>query len=393
MSLFASSLIAKILTPFLIVSGWFHTVAPQNFGASLPQGVAVFETALLSAITSSASSMTLTANSVRGGSTLSGFNCFTIDEGKAEREDVCGTVSGTTVSSLTRGVDPLTATTTNATLQFAHRRGAQVKVTDFPIIQIMRHQLNGSDTLASPMFYASGLSFSSSTNQIPSALWVAGFANVASTSAFNQILGGANTFTGLQTFNTLPQSSAVPGTGNDLVNKTYVDGVAIAGASNADTTTKGIVEEATVAEINAGTATGGTGARLYVNPAQMLVSNFASTTYGATSSVPMGVSDAAYRVATTTFMRSNQALMIWAKCEVNDNGRTVLYVKPTNAGTSTIDSADDANDAVVGYEGFMGMFASSTDDQNVEIYLGGTGAKNYKDTCVRGGIQFIKFNK
>lgn len=45
--------------------------------------------------------------------------------------------------------------------------------------------------------------------------------------------------------------------------KAYVDA---GGNVNASTTTKGIVEEATQAEVNAGTATGGTGARLFVNP-------------------------------------------------------------------------------------------------------------------------------
>ncbi len=101
--------------------------------------------------------MTLNANSVRGGSSLSGTQCFTIDEGSAQREDVCGTVSGTSVSSLVRGVDPLTGTTTNATLQFQHRRGAQVKITDFPLIQIMRNQLAGSETIPRPITYTSGV--------------------------------------------------------------------------------------------------------------------------------------------------------------------------------------------------------------------------------------------
>lgn len=45
--------------------------------------------------------------------------------------------------------------------------------------------------------------------------------------------------------------------------KAYVDA---GGNVNASTTTRGIVEEATQAEFNAGTAVGGTGARLFVNP-------------------------------------------------------------------------------------------------------------------------------
>ncbi len=48
--------------------------------------------------------------------------------------------------------------------------------------------------------------------------------------------------------------------------KEYIDGIAIAGAPDASTTTKGIVELATQAEADAGTATGGTGAALVVTP-------------------------------------------------------------------------------------------------------------------------------
>lgn len=50
----------------------------------------------------------------------------------------------------------------------------------------------------------------------------------------------------------------------------YINGVAIAGAADASTTVKGIVEEATEAEIIAGTATGSTGARLFTNPSTLV---------------------------------------------------------------------------------------------------------------------------
>lgn len=48
--------------------------------------------------------------------------------------------------------------------------------------------------------------------------------------------------------------------------KAYVDA---GGNVNASDTARGIVEEATQAETNAGTATGGTGARLFVNPSTL----------------------------------------------------------------------------------------------------------------------------
>lgn len=47
-------------------------------------------------------------------------------------------------------------------------------------------------------------------------------------------------------------------------------------AENASTTVKGVVQKATTAEINAGTATGSTGAELVVTPDQLLSSNYAN---------------------------------------------------------------------------------------------------------------------
>ncbi len=198
-----------------------------TLGATLPQGVAVFQTSLLSAITSSASSMTLVANSVRGGSTLSGYNCFTVDEGSSIAEYICGTVSGTSVTSLTRGIDPVTGTTTNATLQFAHRRGAEVKITDFPVIQIMKHQLSGAESILNALFYTSEVTISSTTQ---------------------------------------------------LVHKKYVDDIAIAGAPDANTSTKGLVEIATAIEVASTTATGSTGAVLAIPASQATSTPGNSTT-------------------------------------------------------------------------------------------------------------------
>jgi len=47
--------------------------------------------------------------------------------------------------------------------------------------------------------------------------------------------------------------------------------------SNASTTAKGIVEEATLTEVNNATATGATGARLFVNPSTLKTSKYTRT--------------------------------------------------------------------------------------------------------------------
>jgi hypothetical protein len=85
---------------------------------------------------------------------------------------------------------------------------------------------------------------------------------------YNQFATTANdeTITSLYTFNILPQSTATPSNSKDFATKTYVDATVASGASNASTTVKGIVQEATQAQTDAKTAAGSTGAELYLNP-------------------------------------------------------------------------------------------------------------------------------
>jgi hypothetical protein len=190
-----------------------HVQAPaveQSLGAALPSGTAVFETSLQSRISSTDTSMTLVANSVRGGSSLSGFQCFTVDEGRTDAEYICGTISGTSVTGLTRGINPSTGTTTNSALKFAHRVGSDVKITDFPVLQILRNQAAGIDTYSNVLTYASGVT---------------------------------------------------PAATGDLTDKEYVDSLAFNGAGviDASSIAKGVVELATGAEAAASTASGSSG--------------------------------------------------------------------------------------------------------------------------------------
>lgn len=211
-----SKIASLLITPIVAISGWFNP-APEmpGVGTALPEAVAIFETSLASPITANATTMTLTANSIRGGGSLSGFNCFTIDEGSAQAEFVCGTVATTTVSGLTRGVSPADGITEDTDLQFSHRRGANVKITDFPIIQRLKLQNNGEGTYENLISYAAGVT---------------------------------------------------PSSGSNLTDKEYVDGLAFSGAGVIQATTidDGVVEIATALETASGTITGGSSANLVV---------------------------------------------------------------------------------------------------------------------------------
>jgi len=187
----------------------------QVRAVALPGGEALFETSLQSRISSTDTSMTLVANSV-GGSAISGYHCFTIDEGRSDAEFVCGNVSGTTVTNLERGLSYVNGTSTASSLAWQHRTGADVKITDFPLVQRLRNQANGTETYPNKLYYDSSPTYTGADN--------AAFAS-----------------------------------------KGYVDSVALSGAPNGNTSTKGVFQEATGAQAAAGTATGSTGADLILS--------------------------------------------------------------------------------------------------------------------------------
>jgi len=209
-------LVGLLLILVLIGGGALYSSRDTILGAQLPSGTAVFETSLASRMTTTDTSMTIVSARLREGGSLSGYQCFTVDEGKTEAEYICGTLSGTTVTALERGISPSTGTSTVSALKFSHRVGASVKITDFPLIQRMRSILSGTDPIPS-LIYATSTAL---------------------------ITAGSPTTT--------------------LATKYYVDSVAVAGASDANTVTKGIVELATASEAASSTATGGTGANLVI---------------------------------------------------------------------------------------------------------------------------------
>ncbi len=291
MNIFFSRIAGVIASVLIAGATFFGYSAPvqQPLGANLPQGVAVFETALQSAITSSASSMTLAANSVTGGSTLSGFNCFTVDEGSSQAEYICGTVSGTSVTALMRGIDPVTATTTNATLQFAHRRGADVKITDFPLLQILRNQVNGNETLPNLLSYTSG--------------------TVCSASSAN----------------------------SNICDKHYIDTQVSAGAANANETTNGLSQLATGAQASSGTSLGSTAARL------TLPASLATSTCQATGNNVMISSSTTGKLDAGCLATNGNSTYSGAN---TFSGGTMFTASTTNTATTTLAASSVTNNAL-----------------------------------------------
>jgi hypothetical protein len=216
-----TKLVSLVAIPVLFFTGIFAPepapqVPSQNLGVALPSGIATFETSLAAPMTAAATTMTVTSALVRGGTTLSGYQCFTIDEGSAQAEFVCGTASSTVISGLERGLSPADGVTETTSLKFSHRRGASVKITDFPLIQRLRSQASGDGTYDSVLQYASSIG-----------------------------------------------SSTVASNGQNLASVAYVNSLSFGGvAASASSSVAGFVELASGAEAASTTIFGSTGAML-----------------------------------------------------------------------------------------------------------------------------------
>lgn len=371
-----SSIAKALSTAFLSLSMLFGGQASPDvtLGAAI-QSAADFRSSLTSGITAVATTMTLVSTSTASGEVLTQGKTYGFKLGG--REYVLGTLSaGKQITSMTRGVSLITGTTTGGVAE-AWGRGTAVEITDAPILLQISNKISGTEYFDNLLTYASALAFSTSSNQLASTLFVSGAANTASTSAFRSILDGANTFGGLQTFTALPRSDATPTLGNELATKTYVDGVAIAGAPNADTTTKGVVEEATAAEIFAGTQTGGTGAQLFVNPSLLLNSGLRlinSMTATSTGTTTVGVNT--YPFSTTTAVVASKTYLILASIAPGDNAcnndvKYGLFLKRPAVATTTLQYLMcDLGSANTGINLPVVSLYVAPASETVEIYFG-----------------------
>lgn len=135
-----------------------NALKDMNLGATnaLPTSVAIFATSLQSPMTSSQTTMTLvSATYNNGASTIASSTYdFIIDEATASQEFVSADCTGVTCTNITRGLSWLNGTTSISALQFAHRRGASVKITDAPILLKLNWLANGGMGYPNPILYA-----------------------------------------------------------------------------------------------------------------------------------------------------------------------------------------------------------------------------------------------
>jgi len=239
--------VVTLLTPFLLVGssiGSFFVPQTQveepTLGASqaIPTTIAFFETTLASAISSSATSFTLTSATDKDGTTLaSSTYAFVIDEGSSNEEIVIADCTATACINAERGISVRTGNTEVTALKKAHRRGASVKITDAPILPLLARISRGEEGIPNASYYNSTVSTSSFT------------------------------------------------TDQQLVSKGYVDYLAFNGAGVIDAleTAKGVVELATTLEQASSTPSGNSG------PLVLQAKNATSTYNSATAGLKVVV--------------------------------------------------------------------------------------------------------
>ena len=106
----------------------------------IPKLVAKFETTLVAGLDYSTTTMTLSTVTSKNGTVIpAGTYGFVIDEGTADEEYVLAIADGSTsvLTGMTRGLSYEDGATAVGALAKAHRKGAQVKITDHPVLMVM----------------------------------------------------------------------------------------------------------------------------------------------------------------------------------------------------------------------------------------------------------------
>lgn len=286
-----------------------------------------FETTLATGLAAAGAETTLDVSSVAlpDGTSLDMANVgdiiyLTINPGGSNEEFVsCTGLTGTTFSGLTRGLSYQGIPTAATSRKLSHSAGESVVATDY-----------------GGWFYTQYVNVDDAQN-----------------------IGGAKSFD--PTSGNRPRYSSSPtfgaGTETHLIDKNYADNLALAGAPDASTTQKGVVEEATDAELQAGTAAGGTSARLFAGGASHKQTATANK-------VPVAGSDGKLAKGWLPLQQVLQNFTTGAAYSLGD----ALYLKSSDGKVYAADS--DAAESSHGFIGFA-TEASTGAGQTKEVVVAG----------------------
>lgn len=157
----------------------------------------------------------------------------------------------------------------------------------------------------------------------------------------NQTITGTKTFSATTTFS-MGALTSYPCTDNSpltqMCDRAYINSVATSGAPNASTIVKGIVQEATVGEVSAGSSTGSTGAKLFITP-QALASSTLISNFIASSTTVIGrydgLSDITFNTAGFSSTSNGYVSRVYIPSRITASHLSLSSEVNTKAGTTT----------------------------------------------------------
>lgn len=210
----------------------------------------------------------------------------------------------------------------------------------------------------------------------------AGFYDKMTSKSDDETIAGVWTFTDPNVPRMDTAHTYLAGENEYFATKRYVDGVAVAGAPNADATTKGIVQEATQAQVEAGTAAGSTGAELYVNPAK----NGAKLYYGYAADA--GASDTYAVTLSPVPTAYTTGMVVNFKANTANTGACTLNLNTLGAKSLKVFGADPTDSYITAssivqviYDGtnfqILSVAANSTLSGEIKMYGGASAPSGY----------------
>ena len=144
-----------ISNPDLIYAGQSLQV-DDLLGTTLPTVIALYSDSLASRITNTATSFTLVRGTDKQDRNLNGVYGFVMDEGTSAEEFFTARCVATACTVIARGIDVQDGESEVTALKFEHRRGAVVKITNFPQLAVITRILNGQESASSTFMFGDG---------------------------------------------------------------------------------------------------------------------------------------------------------------------------------------------------------------------------------------------
>lgn len=144
-----------IANPDLIYVGQSLQV-DDLLGTTLPTVVAVYSDSLATRISDSATSFTLVRGTDKQSRNLNGIYGFVMDEGTSVEEFFTARCIATACTVIGRGIDVQDGESEVTALKQEHRRGAVVKITNFPQLAVITRILNGQESASSTFMFGDG---------------------------------------------------------------------------------------------------------------------------------------------------------------------------------------------------------------------------------------------